>query len=99
MHNKKGGAPFVESTANGGCPSIRSYGRTDESFFRLVHWLGRFFPVEYLAQSSDGYLEGEFYGLAVTGIASRDGLYLTVAVDVDVNAKGDAVGKQVNYLV
>ena len=46
MCNKKGGARFVESTANAGCTSVRLYGRTDESIFRLVHWLGRFFPVE-----------------------------------------------------
>lgn len=96
MLNKKDGAPFVESTANAGCTSIRLYGRARESIFRLVHWLGRFFPVANLAHSNGGYLEGEFDRLAVTGIAYRDGLYLTVAVDVDVNATGNAVGKQVN---
>ena len=96
MRNKKGGARFVESTANAGCPSVRLYGRTYESIFRLVHWLGRFFPVENLAHPNGGYLEGEFHRLAVVGVMYRDGLYLAVAVDVDVNAIDNAVGKQVN---
>ena len=96
MRNKKGGARFVESTANAGRTSVRLYGRMDESIFRLVHWLGRFFPVENLARSNGGYLEGEFHRLAVVGVMCRDGLYLAVAVDVDVNATGNAVGKQVN---
>ena len=96
MRNKKGGARFVESTANAGCPSVRLYGRTDESIFRLVHWLGRFFPVENLAPPNGGYLEGEFHRLAVVGVMYRDGLYLAVTVDVDVNAIDNAVGKQFN---
>ena len=84
MRNKKGGAPFVESIAHGGCPSVRSfvrsYGRTDESISRLVHWLGRFLPFTNLAPSTIGNLEGELYRLAVNGIVHLDGLYLAVGI-------------------
>lgn len=96
MCNKKGGAPFVESTADAGCTSVRSYGRTDESILRLVYRLGRFLPVTNLANTGDGHLEGELHRFAVLEIVYRNGLYLTLAVDVDVNAGDNAVGEQVN---
>ena len=96
MRNKKGGALFVESTAHAGCTSVRSYGRTDESIFRLVHWLGCFLPVTNFAPSKTGDLEGELHRLAVNGIVHLDGLYLAVGIDVDVNTPGDAVDKQIN---
>ena len=99
MRNKKGGAPFVESTTLVGYPSVRSYGRTDESIFRLLHLFLRFLPVTNLAHPGDGYLEGELHRLAVTWIVHLDGLYLAVGIDVDVNTPGDTVGKQVNQLV
>ena len=77
-------------------PYVRTNVRADELIFRLVHWLGRFVPVTNLANTGDGHLEGELHSLAVTGIANRDGLHLTFAVDVDVNARDNVVGKQVN---
>ena len=96
MRNKKGGARFSESTAHAGRPFIRSYGRVWGLISRLLYRLLRFHPVTNLANTSDRHLESEFYRLAVTGIANRDGLYLTVAVNVDVNAGDNVVGKQVN---
>ena len=96
MCNKKGGAPFVESTADAGCPSVRSYGRTDESILRLVYRLGRFLPVANLAPSTAGNLEGELHRLAINRIVHLDGLYLAVGIDVDVNTPGNTVDKQFN---
>lgn len=61
-------------------PSVRPYGRTDESIFRLVYWLGRFLPFTNLAPSTIGNLEGELYRLAVNGIVHLDGLYLAVGI-------------------
>lgn len=93
MRNKKGGAPFVESTTDAGCTSVRSYGRTYGLNFR------RFFPVDDLANTGEWHLEGELHRFAVLEIVYRNGLYLTFAVDVDVNAGDNAVGEQVNQLV
>lgn len=77
-------------------PYVRTNVRADESIFGLVHWLGRFFPVADFANTKDGHLEGELDRMAVFGVAYCDGLYLAAAVDVDVNAGDNAVGKQVN---
>ena len=79
-----------------GCPSVRSYGRTGESIFRLVYRLGRFLPVANLANTADGNLEGELHRFAGLEVVYRNGLYLTFAVDVDVNAGDNVVGEQVN---
>ena len=82
------------------CRAVRPYVRTnvraDESIFRLVNRLGRFLPVTDLATSTTGNLEGELHRLAINSIVHLDGLYLAVAVDVDVNADDNTVGKQVN---
>ena len=79
-----------------GCPSVRSYGHTCGLIFRLVYRLGRFLPVTNLANTADGNLEGELHRFAVLEVVYRNGLYLTFAVDVDVNAGDNVVGEQVN---
>ncbi len=66
-----------------GCPSVRLYGRTDESILRLVYWLGRFLPVTNLANTADGNLEGELHCLAINSIVHLDGLYLTVGFGLE----------------